>query len=237
MNYLYLLLDILVLAGPLALSFDKKVAFYKKWKYLFPAIAGMMVIFIPWDIAFTHYEIWGFNEKYICGIYVYNIPIEEVLFFPVTHYACVFIYECLNAYIKKDVLATTYKYILLGLSAIGIFVLALYPMQLYSSMKMGGAAIFVIILLYIVKPTWLSRFTLTFLVSLLPFFLMNGILTGSFIEEEIVWYNPHHIFNIRMGTIPIEDIFYSLFMLLTTVLIYEWLKSKTKNDSVSRGNK
>jgi lycopene cyclase domain-containing protein len=229
---LYLLLDILVIAGPFALSFDKKVSFYKKWKSLFPAILCMMLIFIPWDIAFTHYGIWGFNERYVCGIYFLNLPIEEVLFFPVTHYACIFIYECLNTYVKKDVLNSTYKWILLTLSLTGLIVLALYPLQLYSSMKMGGAAIFVLVLLFIVKPNWLSRFTLAFLISLLPFILMNGILTGSFIEEEIVWYDPDHIFNIRIGTIPIEDTFYSLFMLLTTVCFYEWFKSKFQKKSV-----
>lgn len=227
MHYLYLILDILVIAGPLALSFDKKVAFHKNWKYLFPAIGGMMLIFIPWDIIFTYYAVWGFNEKYLCGIYFFHIPIEEVLFFPVTHYACVFIYECLNAYIKKDILKSTYKWILLALAAIGLATLLTHPFQLYSSLKMGGAAIFVVILIFIVKPSWLSRFTLAFLVSLLPFLLMNGILTGSFIEQEIVWYNPEHIFNIRIGTIPVEDVFYSLFMLLTTVVLYESLKKRS----------
>jgi hypothetical protein len=31
MSNLYLILDLLILAGPLALSFDKRVAFHTKW--------------------------------------------------------------------------------------------------------------------------------------------------------------------------------------------------------------
>ena len=189
----------------------------------------MMLIFIPIDIAFTHYGIWGFNEKYICGIYFFNLPIEEVLFFLVTHYACVFIYECCNSYIKRDILKSSYKWTLLGLAQAGILAACFYPFQLYSSIQMGGAALLTLFLMYFLKSVWLSRFTLAFLISLIPFFIMNGILTGSFIDEEIVWYNPNHIFSIRMGTIPIEDIFYSLFMLLTTMCFYEALKSKANS--------
>lgn len=188
-----------------------------------------MLIFIPWDIAFTYYGIWGFNEKYTCGIYLLHLPIEEWLFFPATLYACVFIYECLNTYIHHDVLKNHYKYILLVTALIGLTVAALKPLQLYSSMKMGGAGILILLCLFVFRSRFLSRFTLAYLVSLLPFLLMNGILTGSFIEDEVVWYNPQHIFNLRIFTIPVEDLFYCLFMLLLTVLFYERMHAKSGN--------
>ncbi|HYG53099.1 MAG TPA: lycopene cyclase domain-containing protein [Flavobacteriales bacterium] len=231
MKSLYLILDSIVFTGPLLLSFDKKVAFYTKFRYLVPAILCMMLIFIPIDSIFTYYGIWGFNPNYTLGIYSAYLPLEEWLFFPATHFAVIFIYECLNAYVKKDLPALAYKYILITISLIGIVVLVFYPSQLYSSLKMGGASVFTLLVLFIGKPKWLSRFTLCFLVSLIPFFIMNSILTGSLLAEPIVWYNPLHIFNIRLGTIPVEDIYYNLFMLLTTVCFYEWFKS-WKNDPV-----
>ena len=52
-HYTYLAVDLAVLAVPLALSFDRKVRFARFWPALFPAIAVMMALFIPWDIAFT----------------------------------------------------------------------------------------------------------------------------------------------------------------------------------------
>lgn len=223
MKQLYLILDCAAIAGPLLLSFDKKVAYYRNWKFVFPAILLMMVIFIPWDSLFTYYGIWGFNDNYILGHNYFYLPIEEWLFFPATHFSVIFIYECLKAYIKKDILANAYKWILYFFVVSGLLVALIYPMQLYSSMKMGGAAVLTLIVLRF-NPAWLSRFTLMFLVSLVPFLIMNGILTGSFIEQEIVWYNPAHIFNYRIGTIPVEDVYYSLFMLLTTMLFYEGLK-------------
>ncbi|HLP14076.1 MAG TPA: lycopene cyclase domain-containing protein [Flavobacteriales bacterium] len=229
MKSLYLILDIAAISGPLFLSFDKKVNFIRQWKFAFAAILCMMLIFIPWDSIFTYYGIWGFNEKYTLGPRYAYLPIEEWLFFPATHFAVVFMYECLNTYIKKDVLARSYKFMLCLFILIGLIVAIFYPSQLYSSLKMGGAAVLTFVVLFFWNPKWLSRFTLCFLVSLLPFFIMNSILTGSFLDEPIVWYNPHHIFNIRIGTIPVEDIFYNLFMLLTTFCFYHWFKS-WKND-------
>ena len=41
----------------------------------------MMLLFIPWDIWFTHWSVWQFNSDYICGLKVFLLPIEEWLFF------------------------------------------------------------------------------------------------------------------------------------------------------------
>src|SRR6478609_5864849 len=103
-HYAYLLLNLLSVLFPFLLSFDKKVAFYKHWRYLFPAIFITGVFFIAWDMLFTAKGIWSFNPHYITGIYIYNLPLEEVLFFLCVPYACVFIYEVMNAYVSRDVL-------------------------------------------------------------------------------------------------------------------------------------
>ena len=81
MKNLYLYLNIGSLLIPMVFSFYPKFQFYKKWTSLFPAIFIMMAFFISWDIIFTNNGIWGFNPQYINGLKLFNLPLEEWLFF------------------------------------------------------------------------------------------------------------------------------------------------------------
>jgi lycopene cyclase domain-containing protein len=227
MGNLYLYLDLFTLLGPLLLSFDKKVAFYKSWKHLFPGILLMSLIFITWDVAFEHYGIWGFNDDYLIGLMVLGLPIEEWLFFVVVPYACVFIYACLNAYVSRDVLEKFHRPFFWLLIAVLLVTGVVFYNRLYTSITFLGTAGYLIYHL-IKKSSWLSRFLLAYLVSLVPFLLVNGVLTGWQIDHEVVWYNSNHILNLRIGTIPVEDSIYNLFMLLITIHVYESLKHRSQ---------
>jgi lycopene cyclase domain-containing protein len=225
-KWLYLALDIGALTGPVLLSFDRRVAFYRNYRYLFPAIVAMMLIFVPWDMAFVSARIWGFDARYITGIAIGNLPIEEWLFFPVVGYACIFIYECLRYYAPKNPLEHWHRPILLGIALLGLAIALTHPTRLYSSLKVGTASAAILVVLYWLRPRYLGRFLLTYLLSWIPFLLMNGILTGAFIEGQVVWYAPDHILGIRLGTIPIEDSYYNLMMLLMTTVVYELLRDR-----------
>jgi lycopene cyclase domain-containing protein len=76
------------------------------------------------------------------------------------------------------------------------------------------------------KTPILSQFFITFLIILIPFFIVNGILTGSFIENEVVWYNNNENLNIRLFTIPVEDVVYAFNMLFPSLLLIEFFKRK-----------
>ena len=52
---------------------------------------------------------------------------------------------------------------------------------------------------------------------------MNGILTGTGLEREVVWYDNAENLGLRILTIPVEDVFYGMLMVGLVVSVYEGL--------------
>ncbi|MBK9448696.1 MAG: hypothetical protein IPN95_04650 [Bacteroidetes bacterium] len=63
---------------------------------------------------------------------------------------------------------------------------------------------------------------------MIPFVIVNGILTGAITAEPIVWYNDAENMGMRFITIPMEDFFYGLDLMLLNVMLYEGLKRRFK---------
>ncbi|GHA54479.1 lycopene cyclase domain-containing protein [Pontibacter akesuensis] len=228
--YLYLYLNIFTILFPFLLSFDKKVAFYKNWGALFPAILANAVFFIVWDALFTSMGVWGFNEEYLTGIYFFNLPLEEILFFITVPYACVFIYEVLNAYISKDLLQPYAKSIAVALIIILPLIAVFNISALYTSITFMLLALLHLVHLRLFGTRHLGRFYLAYLVHLVPFLLVNGVLTYL----PIVWYNDSYNLGLRIVSIPVEDSMYSMLMLLLTISVYEGIKARKSAKQYSR---
>ncbi|MCX8474030.1 MAG: lycopene cyclase domain-containing protein, partial [Sediminibacterium sp.] len=91
----------------------------------------------------------------------------------------------------------------------------------YSLVSTGFLMLF---LIFIMKVRWLPKILSIYPVLLIPFFIVNGILTGSGLESPIVWYNNAENLAIRLRTIPVEDIFYGLELILLNIYFFEILK-------------
>lgn len=225
MSY-YFWINILSISVPLIVSFDRRLRFHRNWKYLFPAMLATMAIFIPWDVYKTASGVWGFNPDYLQGFYIFNLPVEEWMFFIAIPYACLFTYHSFEYLIKKDYLGPYAGTITAVLIAILLIVAALNPTRTYTFVTFLAAAVFLTLHLFVFKTSYLGRFYFTYLVVLIPFFIVNGALTGCFTPEPVVWYDDTRNLGIRLGTIPVEDAVYGFLLLLMNTTIYEWLKSR-----------
>jgi len=229
-NYCYFTILAIACSYPLLQSFEKRIQFYKSWIYLLPAIFVMMSIHIPLDIIFTNIGVWRFNNELIYGISVFNLPIEEWLFFVIIPFSSLFIYKVLKYFFKiPPPLILHYKFALFA--AIILFFLAIlfFPM-IYTSCYFIISG-FSLLLVFYVKPKWWNNFLLMYFVSLMPFILINGLLTGSFTDQAVVIYNESHIIGFRVFNIPIEDFVYSFEILLTVIWTFEYFKSSQKSYS------
>jgi len=208
------------------MSWDKRVNYYHKWKHFFKALPIMMVVMIVWDIFFTHSGIWGFNEQYILGWYVAGLPIEEWIFFIVVPFSCTFIYEVVAYFDRSNKFEKYGKNTNIIVLILVIILLFLGLEQTYTKVIMSLLIVLLLFHQFVIYANYLGRFYVAFLFILIPFFIMNGVLTGSFIQDQVVWYNGSDIFNIRLFTIPIEDVFYCMFMMLLLITFYEFFKRK-----------
>lgn len=231
-KYLYLAVNLLALSYPLAQSFEHRIRFATKWYALFPAILLTGAFFVAWDIWFTYLGVWEFNPRYILGIYLFNLPLEELLFFVFIPFACVFIYEVLIYFFPKDYFKP------LGKPVVFVFVPFLLIFGLinldkwYTSVNfiVGGLTLLVHYLIF--KDKYLGRFLFAYLVHLIPLFLCNGVLTGGVTEEPVVIYNNTENLGIRIWTVPIEDTVYSMTLFLMNISIFEKIRSKKTIDTL-----
>ncbi|SEJ13690.1 lycopene cyclase domain-containing protein [Cyclobacterium xiamenense] len=220
-EYYYLGLMLFTLSYPLAQSFEHRITYHKKWYALWPASLITACVYLIWDHWFTVEGVWWFNERYILGWYLFELPLEEISFFFIVPFACIFIYEVLIYFVKKDWLQPIGKpfvYIMVPL----LLVLGFYHWEkLYTSFNFIFTSLIVAVHFLVFKDRILGRFLAAYLVSLLPFMLVNGVLTGTWLDEPIVGYNNQENLGIRIGTVPIEDSVYSLGLLLLNISIYE----------------
>lgn len=225
-KYTYLIINILTITLPFSLSFDKKVAFYKFWPRLFPALFVSAAIFTAWDMWFTQKGVWHFNPDYLTGIFIGNLPMEECLFFFTVPYACIFILACLEAYFPKiALLYSPWPARLFIPLSIGLALL--FHEKIYTALCFAALAICWLLYALLLKSKKNILFLTGWLIHLLPFALVNGFLTAL----PVVIYNPDEKTGLMLGSIPAEDAFYSMALLLNVFIIYEWLgkKNSTKH--------
>lgn len=220
----YLLLMLGCLAASLAFSFDKKVKFYTKFRYLLPAVLFSGFIFITWDIRFEEVGIWRFNPEFLSGIFILGLPVEEWLFFLVFPYMCVLIYEFLTY--KLPHFEKPNLFLAVSLVLLVVFILLAY----FSRQKLYTFFNFFLLSVYFGYTVFRNRFKqhytkfyLTWFIALIPFFIVQlVVLTLPALE-----YNSEHIIGIKILNIPVEDFFYLFLLLLMDLTIYEYMKKQT----------
>lgn len=172
-------------------------------------------------------EIWSFNPRYLSGIFLFNLPIEEVLFFICIPYACAFTYDSINILTGREIIPTRVHEMITDLLIFGLLLVGgLYIDRWYTGMTFILMALFLIFIRRFWKPDFMGKFYFAFIFILIPFFIVNGVLTGTGIEEEVVRYNDNENLGIRMGTIPFEDTFYGMLLLLMNISIFEYLQNR-----------
>ncbi|MFT4996189.1 MAG: lycopene cyclase domain-containing protein [Flavobacteriales bacterium] len=92
---------------------------------------------------------------------------------------------------------------------------------------MSILVILFILIMTKLNPPHRGIFYLSYMIILIPFTLVNGVLTGYMTPDPIVWYNDAENLGIRFLTIPIEDYLYYFLMYGINYVVYEQIKKAT----------
>jgi lycopene cyclase domain-containing protein len=220
MKLLYLIIDLSALAVPLIFTFHPKINFYISWTALSKAIGLIAFLFLVFDSIFTACNIWSFNPQYITGIYVFNLPIEEVLFFICIPYSCLFTYYCLNRFYTFDWNLKAEDIFCALLSTVLLITGLIFWRKIYTSSTLISTAVLCLFLKFYRHINWFGKAVSVYAMLIFPFLLVNGVLTGTGLSEPVVKYNPAHVLGIRIMTIPVEDFIYGFELFLLNLSLY-----------------
>ena len=113
----YLYLNILIIIFPLIFSFENRmVKFYRKIKPLIVSLIVVGIFFIGWDVFATYRGHWSFNPLYVSEIKIFNLPLEEILFFITVPYSCLFVFDSVIHFIGDKKLFSPKKWFFLVIS-------------------------------------------------------------------------------------------------------------------------
>ncbi|HET6210792.1 MAG TPA: lycopene cyclase domain-containing protein [Jatrophihabitans sp.] len=81
LSYLALLAGCLLATAPLEIVLRTRV--YARWRRLALAIVPGLLLGVSWDRYADRHGQWSFDRRYLSGLRLAGLPIEEVLFFVV----------------------------------------------------------------------------------------------------------------------------------------------------------
>ena len=216
MSLTYLVLNLFIIAVPLWYTPDKRTAYYRRLPALGFSIAVVSTCYLLWDILVTARGEWSFNSKYLTGVQILNIPLEEVLFFISVPYSCLFIYEVVLYATKSSKLRLPPSVVIAMIFALLAASLAFYP-QGYTAKALASCALFLTTSLLFDRPLIKGKqYWIWLAICYVPFLIINTVLTAL----PVVEYNSKAIWGLRVGTIPLEDFFYNFAMLSFYLLVY-----------------
>jgi lycopene cyclase domain-containing protein len=221
--YRYLIIDVLVLSVPFLFSFHRKIRFYRRIPYVFAAFLSVGIVFLAWDVWAASIGIWGFSDEYITGIRILGLPLEEILFFLMIPYSCLFIYENLVCYFKDRRVRIPRVVSALVVGFCWTIAIVFWDQDYTRTVFFVCGLFFLVTIFYDHEILESLLFWAYMAITYFPFFVVNYLLTSP----PIVWYDSRAIWGMRIVTIPVEDFFYSFTLLAFYTLVYRIFRKKS----------
>jgi len=95
-QWAYLAVLISCVVGTLPLEFALQARVYRRWTRALLAILPIAVGFLVWDYLAIRAGWWWFDDHYLTGLFIGQLPIEEILFFLIIPVCGLLTYEAVR---------------------------------------------------------------------------------------------------------------------------------------------
>ncbi|SDC07104.1 lycopene cyclase domain-containing protein [Raineyella antarctica] len=99
--YQYLLLMAACVVITLPLEFVLRARVYRRWRLALAAIAPVVVLYAIWDIVGILRDHWSYNPRFVSGIRLGVMPLEELVFFIVVPLCGLLTYEAVGYVLRR----------------------------------------------------------------------------------------------------------------------------------------
>ena len=220
-QYTYLLINFFTVIICFIFSFHPEIRFNRHFGAFIKSALLVGFVFILWDIWFTKNGVWWFNYRYLIGLKISELPIEEILFFICIPFSCVFTYFCLDKFFKLDWKPAPEKIFVIASVIVYAAIVFYFHDRIYTVVTFSTAAVSLFVLYFLLKVKWIGKASFIYLILMPGFLGVNGILTGTGLDSPIVNYNPDNFIGFRILTIPVEDVFYGYEMILWNLFFFK----------------
>jgi lycopene cyclase domain-containing protein len=230
---LYLKLLLFSFVIPFIYSFNSKIRFNRYFPSIFIALLVSAIPFIIWDIYFTYLGVWGFNSEYHSGILVFDLPLEEILFFFIIPFCSLFTYFVFKKFKKFNLL---YNKVLLRTFSVILLVIGILSYDKAYTLSVCLLSSIFMLNISFSKSKWNGYFLSTYIIiSLIPMVIVNGILTGLLDQNTPpVWYNNDEFIGVRLLTIPLEDFLYNFVLMYSNYILFEFYCRRKQNNTTKQ---
>lgn len=98
LRYLLILAGCVVVTAPLEFVLGARV--YRRARVAVFALAPVVAVYAAWDLLGIVREHWWYNPRYVSGIGIGPVPIEELLFFVVVPLCGLLTYEAVGTVLR-----------------------------------------------------------------------------------------------------------------------------------------
>jgi hypothetical protein len=217
-NYLYLAFDLVAIATGLWLAYrylrtndpkDPPVHRYLGLNGSFwPAFWRAGTLFLAWGVITAGYNHRIFNNYFMTGPELYNLPFEEILFIGALPFLALTIHRVIHRYIPGKTRSQNWPFLLLAGAASSLALLLAYPTReftvtlmivtLYTALRLSRSPILSR------KSFWLFQ----------PIAVLLGFLTGLFWTiPPVISLEPGVFIGWHLGVVPIEHIIYTVVLI------------------------